>query len=123
MASDLAATFQNVQAPTAAQICAVSNDAADNAGSHLGELFGGAGALGWLATGTLAATWGQISSGPNQNLWAQIIPVNMLATAALTGGQEVSMMRSAQVALIPVFQFGVFSESDLGFFDSPDSRF
>ena len=29
------------------------------------------------------------------------------------------MMRSAQVALIPVFQFGVFSESDLSFFRWP----
>src|SRR5208282_4012972 len=53
-------------------------------------------------------------------LWAQIIPVNMLATASSTlGGQEVSMVRQAQVALIPVFQFGVFSESDLSFFSGP----
>ncbi len=39
----------------------------------------------------------------------------MLATASLTGGQEVTMIRQSQVALIPVFQFGVFSESDLLF--------
>jgi len=120
MASDLAATFQNMQAPTAAQICAVSNTPPTMPGVTW-ESYSVAPASG--CTGTLAATWGQISSGPNQNLWAQIIPVNMLATAALTGGQEVSMMRSAQVALIPVFQFGVFSESDLGFFDSPTLDF
>jgi len=49
-------------------------------------------------------------------LWAQIIPVNMLATAAEPGGQEVSMTRGAlRWPLIPVFQFGVFSESDLSF--------
>ncbi len=60
--------------------------------------------------------WGNVQSGPNQGLYAQIIPVNMLATADFPGGQEVSMIRSAQVALIPVFQFGVFSESDLSFF-------
>src|SRR5260370_4438126 len=47
----------------------------------------------------------------------------MLATAAEPGGQEVSMMRSAQVALIPVFQFGVFSESDLSFFSGPNFDF
>ena len=60
--------------------------------------------------------WGNVQSGPNQGLYAQIIPVNMLATADFPGGQEVSMIRNAQVALIPVFQFGVFSESDLSFF-------
>ena len=33
------------------------------------------------------------------------------------------MTRNAQVALIPVFQFGVFCESDCGFFDSPNLTF
>jgi len=47
----------------------------------------------------------------------------MLATAAQSGGQEVSMMRNAQVALIPVFQFGVFSQSDLAFFSGPNFDF
>jgi hypothetical protein len=43
----------------------------------------------------------------------------MQATADLLGGQEVSMMRGAQVALIPVFQFGVFCEGDCSFFSGP----
>ena len=80
-------------------------------------------AIGTTCPTSLTSVWGQISSGPNQGLWAQIIPVNMLATAALPGGQEVSMTRSAQVALIPVFQFGVFCEGDCGFFDSPTLTF
>ena len=33
------------------------------------------------------------------------------------------MMRTVEVAMIPVFQFGVFSDSDLGFFSSPDLDF
>jgi hypothetical protein len=70
-----------------------------------------------------AHSWGQISAGSNQGLWAQIIPINMTTTANLMGNQEVSMTRSAQVALIPVFQFGVFCEGDCGFFDSPDLTF
>src|SRR5208282_3745584 len=65
---------------------------------------------------SLTFTWGTITgNGQNAGLQAQIIPVNMLATAAMPGGQEVSMTRQAQVALIPAFQFGVFSESDLLF--------
>ena len=119
MASDLSATFQNAQAPTAAQICALGGS------SYQPAMVG----VTWTqytvtpasgCAGTLTATWGQITSGPNQGLWAQIIPINMLTTAALNGGQEVSMTRGAQVALIPVFQFGAFSEGDLSFFSGPN---
>jgi len=119
MASDLSATFQNAQAPTAAQICALGGS------SYQPTMVG----VTWTqytvtpasgCSGTLTATWGQITGGPNQGLWAQIIPINMLTTAALNGGQEVSMTRGAQVALIPVFQFGVFSEGDLSFFSGPN---
>jgi Tfp pilus assembly protein PilX len=122
MASDLSATFQNAQSPTAAQICALGGS------SYQPSMIG----VTWTqytvtpasgCTGTLTAQWGQISGGPNQGLWAQIIPINMLTTAALNGGQEVSMTRGAQVALIPVFQYGVFCEGDCGFFDSPNLAF
>src|SRR6266576_5626881 len=98
MTSDLAAMFQTVQAPRPSDICALS--------SHQPYISG----VTWKdyqvqpASGCaapLSNNYGQIQSGPNQGLWAQIIPVSMLATAAQAGGQEVSMMRSAQVALIP----------------------
>jgi len=125
MTSDLAAMFQSVQAPKPSQICALS--------THQPNLVG----VTWKdysvqpsrtdgadpCTASLQNNFGQIQSGPNQGLWAQIIPVKMLATAAQPGGQEVSMMRTAQVALIPVFQFGVFSDSDLGFYSSPNLNF
>lgn len=119
MASDLSATFHAVQSPTAAEICALGGT------SYQPSMVG----VTWTqysisptsgCSGALTATWGQISSGPNQGLWAQIIPINMQTTADLMGGQEVSMTRGAQVALIPVFQFGVFSESDLSFFSGPN---
>jgi hypothetical protein len=126
MASDLSTTFQNAQSPTAAQICAVGSSTYQP--TMLGVTWKDYSVMPGTAIGTtcptsLTSVWGQISSGPNQGLWAQIIPVNMLATAALPGGQEVSMTRSAQVALIPVFQFGVFCEGDCGFFDSPTLTF
>jgi Tfp pilus assembly protein PilX len=117
MYSDLAAVFQNSQAPTASQICAVSNYPPNMVGVTWNP-YSASPASGCSAA--LKANWGQISSGPNQGLWAQIIPVNMQATASMSGGQEVSMTRTAQVALIPVFQFGVFSESDLSFFSGPN---
>src|ERR1700686_4635272 len=120
MTADLAATFQNALAPTASQICNLSTMQPTMAGGPWKDYTVTPGPVGQTCPATLTAQFGQISSGPNQGLWAQIIPVNMLATAAEPGGQEGGMTRSAQVALIPVFQFGVFSESDLAFFSGPD---
>jgi hypothetical protein len=120
MTSDLAATFQNAQSPTASQICAVGSQPPTMVGVSWKQ-YSVQPASG--CSGTLLANFGQISSGPDQGLYAQIIPINMLTTAALPGGQEATMTRQAQVALIPVFQFGVFSESDLAFFSGPNFDF
>ncbi len=124
MTSDLAATFNNALSPTASQICDLglpNTDGPALPGVTWKQFQITPGTLGSPCPASLTSpvnllNWGQISSGPNQGLWAQIIPINMQATAAEPGGQEVSMTRSAQVALIPVFQFGVFSESDLSFY-------
>jgi len=123
MTADLSATFQSAQAPTASQICNLSTLQPTMVGVTWKDYVVTPGQPGSACPGSLVTQWGQITSGPNQGLWAQIIPVNMLATAAEPSGQEVSMMRSAQVALIPVFQFGVFSESDLSFFSGPNFDF
>src|SRR5512147_2035482 len=120
MTSDLAGMFKTMQAPNPSDICALS--------SHQPYMTG----VTWKdysvqpasgCTAPLTNNYGQISAGPNQGLWAQLIPVTMMATAAQPGGQEVSMVRNAQVALIPVFQFGVFSDSDLSFFSGPNFDF
>ena len=130
MTSDLAAVFQNAQSPKAQDICDVG------APASTGPAIAG---ITWkdyeVTPGVLGAAcptdtdlkkllgWGSVASGPNYGLYAQIVPVNMLTTAQFPGGQEVSVMRNAQVALIPVFQFGVFSESDLAFFSNPTLDF
>ncbi len=64
-----------------------------------------------------------ISQGPSAGLWAQIVPLTLRVTADRPGGEEASMVRQVEVALIPVFQFGVFSDSDLSFFPGPDFDF
>jgi len=126
MYSDLSGVFQNVQSPTPAQICGVGATA--NQPVMVGVTWTQYSVMPGTQQGsscptTLTTSWGQINSGPDSGLWAQVIPVNMLATAQFPGGQEVSMSRTAQVALIPVFQFGVFCEGDCGFFDSPNLNF
>ena len=123
MTSDLAAVFQNAQSPSAQDICNVgapANDGPVMAGITWTDYQVTPGVLGAAcpsqANFKSMLSWGNVASGPNYGLYAQIVPVNMLATAQFPGGQEVSLIRNAQVALIPVFQFGVFSESDLSFF-------
>jgi Tfp pilus assembly protein PilX len=132
MTSDLANTFQNIQAPTAAQICAVSNNPPTwdptVTFSGPGDVYNVTPVNPGVAnpcTAALNPVWGPIQSGPDAGLYAQIIPVTMNVTAQrIVGNTEtVSMTRTAEVALIPVFQFGVFSESDLFFGRSPNLGF
>jgi hypothetical protein len=121
MTSDLASQFQNVQAPTAANITALSALRPTNDPYITYTDYSLTPALN--PDGSLFSSYGIIHSGSNQGLYAQIIPVTLRATAQRPLGDQVSMMRTVEVALIPVFQFGVFSDSDLGFFSSPNLDF
>ncbi|HTC94113.1 MAG TPA: PilX N-terminal domain-containing pilus assembly protein [Terriglobales bacterium] len=65
-------------------------------------------------------TWpSTVQAGPNQGLIADVIPISLSVTAKTNSSEEVRMIRNVEVALIPVFQFGVFSQSDLDFFAGP----
>jgi competence protein ComGC len=71
----------------------------------------------------LATQWASIQSGDNAGLYAQLVPINLNVIAQGPLGDETNMSRQVDVALIPVFQFGVFSDSDLGFYSSPNLNF
>ena len=120
MTSDLANMFQNIESPTASEIEALSADAPASNSMMSYPIYSLTPATN--PNGTLATNWGQIASGTYQGLYAQVLPVTLQVTAttslfgAGTVGDEVNMSRTVEVALIPVFQFGVFSESDLSFF-------
>ena len=64
-----------------------------------------------------------ISAGPNEGLVAYIIPMTLSVTARGPRGAEAKMEREIEVALIPIFQFGMFSESDLAYFPGPGFDF
>ena len=119
--SDLGNLFKNIQAPNAGQICALSGNYPTWDTSVSYPAYNIAPVSGCSAP--LTTVWGPISAGPDQGLYAQIIPVTMNASAQRISGETVSMTRTAEVALIPVFQFGVFSDSDLFFGRSPDLGF
>jgi hypothetical protein len=64
-----------------------------------------------------------LSEGANAGLNAQTIPFTLDVTAQAGVGTEARLTREVQVALIPVFQFGIFSDSALSFFAGPDFNF
>jgi len=126
MTSDLANTFKSIQSPSASQICALSANYPtwDSSVSYScpGCAYNVAPISGCSAP--LTTVWGPIQSGPDAGLYAQIMPVTLNVTAQRADGLEtVSMTRTAEVALIPVFQFGVFSDSDLFYGQSPNLGF
>jgi hypothetical protein len=127
MTSDLALMFQNIQSPTAAQIEALSALAPPNTGFMSYPVYTLTPAT--KADGSLATNFGKVSSGPYKDLFAQILPVTLqvTATTSIAGlgavGDDVNMSRQVEVALVPVFQFGVFSDGDLSFFAGPSLDF
>ena len=118
MTSDLAGTFQNIESPTVSQIEGLSALQPTNTLALSYPVYtltpatttNGAGVV------VLQTSFGQIASGPYQGLSAELLPVTLQATAQGPLGDEVNMTRTVQVALIPVFQFGIYSQSDLSFF-------
>src|SRR5579862_125908 len=64
-----------------------------------------------------------ISSGANAGLQAQIVRMNLQVTADSPAGDEARLIRNVEVAEIPVFQFGVFSQTDLDYFPGPNFDF
>jgi type II secretory pathway pseudopilin PulG len=120
MTSSLAGAFQNIQSPQASDITSLSAQAPKIPGITFPA---------YTLTprsnpnGGLKSTYGLIGSGSNQGLYAQILPIDLAVTAQRPLGAQVRMFRTVEVALVPVFQFGVFSESDLSFFSSPQLDF
>jgi hypothetical protein len=127
MTSDLASMFQNIESPTAAQIQALSSQAPANTAYMSYPVYNLIPATN--PDGSLASNYGKISTGTYKDLYAQILPVTLqvTATTSLAGlgqvGDEVNMSRTVEVALIPVFQFGVFCDGDCSFFAGPNMQF
>jgi Tfp pilus assembly protein PilX len=73
--------------------------------------------------GTPKTTNDVISQGTDAGLTAELVPVTIKVTAIRPSGAAVSMTRGVEAALIPVFQFGVFSQGDLSYFPGPEFNF
>jgi hypothetical protein len=119
MTADLFSLYTANQTPSVATVQALANFPPNVPG------------VGYLQTidipvdgaGKPLATTDTVHAGPNQGLYASIIPMTLISTATRGSGAEVRMKRGVEIALIPVFQFGVFSDSDLSYFPGPSFDF
>ncbi|MCX6614928.1 MAG: hypothetical protein NTZ98_02380, partial [Acidobacteria bacterium] len=73
------------------------------------------------AGGMPVSQFRNVSSGPNEGLVASIIPLTLTVTAHRYWGAEATLTRNIEVAVLPVFQFGVFFDRDLSY--SPGAVF
>jgi len=122
MTADLSNLFQNSLSPSPAAISSLGT--APGPPAFSGITFPGYTlAAVTNAAGKIAQTPAVVASGPYAGLNAETMQVNLTATAQGLLGDEVQMARTVEVALIPVFQFGVFSDGDLAFFNNPTLTF
>jgi hypothetical protein len=126
MMADLSLLYTQKAAPTNCDILALQAAPPPQAavGSSYPEyVFNVPPPVGGAACTPPAARVQTISSGTNAGLQAQIVPLGLQVTADSQSGDEARMIRSVEVAQIPVFQFGVFSQSDLSYFPGPNFDF
>ncbi len=74
-------------------------------------------------SGNPVSSWNTVSSGSNQGLYAEIIPMTMQVIATRPSGASANVTRKVEIALIPVFQFGVFCGYDCSYFPGPNFSF
>ncbi len=123
LTANLAALYQQSQSPTPLQITALTNNPPD---STMISSMNYQESITWTpdAFGNPASHTSVIDPpSPNAGLTAEIIPLTLKVVATRPGGASVNMTRGVEVALIPVFQFGVFSDSDLSYFAGPNFNF
>jgi len=121
MMADLSALYASRLAPTAADILALSDNSYQpviSDTSYPTYQYAVPNVDGEPTTETRS-----ISAGPNEGLLAYIVPLTLTVTAHGSRGSEVKMERKIEVALIPIFQFGLFSTSDLAYFPGPGFDF
>jgi len=119
LTNDLGALFTRTYAPTDAQLAALTNNPPDFPGVQFTNPTGGPG-----YTITREATVRRtLEEGDFSGLTALVTPHVVTVTAQTPTESEVSVRRSVNTVAIPVFQFGIFSETDLSFFPGPHFNF
>ena len=131
LTADLGTLFGNTYAPTGPQVNALTTippvlPAAS--GVTYQDVLGNstyAIAFPTDANGNPQAQFAQIASGssPYQGMTALETTYTLTVAARTATGGEVKLRRTTQTVGIPLFQFGIFSETDLDYFPGPNFNF
>jgi len=128
LTSDLSALYSLYQAPTNAQIQALVTPAINPPLAPTSAMVPNMSYQEYITypvngSGQPVTSWNTVSSGSNQGLYAELIPMTLQVIANRPAGAEVNITRNIEVALIPVFQFGVFCGYDCSYFAGPNFAF
>lgn len=119
MTADLGALYTSNRSPSAQQIINLGNDKPNLPG--VGYLYSLS--VPQNPDGSPQSRVQTISAGDMAGLSAQVIPISLDVTATRVSGAQVHLTRDVEVAEIPVFQFGVFSDTDLSYHAGPNFDF
>ncbi len=131
LTADLAALFLSDFSPNKTQLNALtaSTRLPNMPGFEFTAPGGAAGsgyAISWAGSPTsdpVPLADSMITAGNFSGLKGQLTRYDVTVTARSKGGSEVRLRRGLQTVAVPVFQFGVFSDSDLTFFGGDDFDF
>jgi len=126
MTSNLGDLFAQTYSPTGAQINAIQLNPPLVPGITYADTNGTGYAItaaAYDAYGNPAPTVATIKSGTYVGMTALLTEYTMVVNARTTSGREVKLQRTTQTVGIPMFQFGIFSNTDLSFFPGPNFNF
>jgi hypothetical protein len=126
LTADIGTLFDTNYSPSGTQINTLTTTPPALTGINYVQYNGASGYAISFATdsnGNPLASTNVINSGPYQGMTALQTLYTLNVTARTTAGSEVKLQRTTQTVGIPVFQFGIFSQTDLSFFAGPVFNF
>jgi hypothetical protein len=120
--NDLWRQFSINYAPSTSDLAKVTSDP-PNMGGMKFEIPGGGAKSGYTIKKIKEGQPQLIATGDFTGLHGMITTYRIDVTAKSPAGSEVSLQRDVNTIAIPVFQFGIFSETDLSFFPGPAFNF
>jgi len=124
--ADLGTLFDTNYSPSAAQINAIATAPPAIPGIQYVQYNGASGYqinYNTDANGNPLATVTAVQSGAYQGMTALATQYTLVVTARTVSNNEVKLQRTTQTVGIPMFQFGIFSDTDLSFFPGPNFDF
>jgi Tfp pilus assembly protein PilX len=132
MTANLGDLFSQTYSPTAGQISTIATNPPllQIAPGLYMQYMNSDGSSGYNITPTAVDNFGNpaptistIKSGTYSGMYAMLTEYTLVVNARTPGGREVKLQRSVQTVGIPMYQFGIFSDTDLSFFPGPNFQF